>query len=107
MNHGASTIRPTLETNQRLPSSHVTISKAKGNICPRCEKLVYFAEEVKAAGQTFHKQCYKCVNCNKSINGADYSEHDGYLYDNNCYKRLFAPKGVGYGMGAGALSSGT
>ncbi|CAF1154506.1 unnamed protein product [Rotaria sordida] len=107
MNNGASNIRPTLETNYRVSSSNPTVSKTMGNICSRCEKTVYFAEEVKAAGQTFHKQCYKCVNCKKSINGANYSEHDGYLYDNNCYKRLFGPKGVGYGIGAGTLSTGT
>ncbi|CAF0873431.1 unnamed protein product [Adineta ricciae] len=81
-------------------------SKPKGNICPRCNKPVYFAEEVKAVGQSFHKLCYRCTHCKKSINGANFSEHDGNLYDNNCYQRLFGPKGVGFGIGAGALSTG-
>ncbi|UJR11094.1 hypothetical protein I4U23_015276 [Adineta vaga] len=93
MSHGASGLS---STNQ----------KPKGNICPRCGKPVYFAEEVKAVGQSFHKLCYRCANCKKSINGANFSEHDGNLYDNNCYQRLFGPKGVGFGIGAGALSTG-
>ncbi|CAF5205335.1 unnamed protein product, partial [Rotaria magnacalcarata] len=56
---------------------------------------------------SFHKRCYTCAHCKKSINGGRYSEHEGELYDNNCYQRLFGPKGVGYGIGSGALSTGT
>ena len=33
--------------------------------------------------QSFHKLCYRCANCKKSINGANFSEHDGNLYDNS------------------------
>ncbi|CAF1060445.1 unnamed protein product [Adineta steineri] len=64
------------------------------NICPRCSKTVYSAEEVKAAGKSFHKRCYSCAHCKGSISGARYCEHDGELYDNNCYQRLFGPKGI-------------
>lgn len=78
-----------------------------GNVCPRCSKNVYSAEEVKAAGKSFHRQCYTCAHCNKSINAGRYSEHEGELYDNNCYQRLFGPKGVGFGIGSGTLSTGT
>ncbi|UJR09195.1 hypothetical protein I4U23_013443 [Adineta vaga] len=63
------------------------------NICPRCSKTVYSAEEVKAAGKSFHKRCYSCAHCKGSISGGRYSEHDGELYDNNCYQRLFGPEG--------------
>jgi cysteine/glycine-rich protein len=72
--------------------------------------------------QSFHKRCYTCAQCKGSISGARYSEHNGELYDNSkmiifvstikidfysldCYQRLFGPKGVGYGVGAGALST--
>lgn len=76
-----------------------------GNTCPRCSKTVYSAEEVKAAGKSYHKRCYTCANCKGSISGGRYSERNGELYDNNCYQRLFGPKGVGFGIGAGVLSS--
>jgi predicted nucleic-acid-binding Zn-ribbon protein len=51
MNHGASAIRPRLPTANQPPSASSTNQKPKGNICPRCAKPVYFAEEVKAVGQ--------------------------------------------------------
>jgi hypothetical protein len=51
MSHGASAIRPTFQKTNQSPSSSSTNEKPKGNICPRCTKPVYFAEEVKAVGQ--------------------------------------------------------
>ncbi|CAF2647905.1 unnamed protein product [Rotaria sp. Silwood2] len=65
-----------------------------GNICPRCSKTVYSAEEIKAAGKSFHKQCYTCACCKGTISGAHFSERDGEIYDNKCYQRLFSPKVV-------------
>ncbi|UJR36992.1 hypothetical protein I4U23_029700 [Adineta vaga] len=109
---GGVTTRQTLPTPPRPVSGSITNGTAfkmmsiSGNICPRCSKAVYLAEEVKAAGKSFHKRCYTCAHCKKSINAARYSEHEGELYDNNCYQRLFGPKGVGYGIGSGTLSTG-
>jgi cysteine/glycine-rich protein len=109
---GGVTTRQTVSPLQRPPSNSLTNGTAfkmmslSGNICPRCSKPVYSAEEVKAAGKSFHKRCYTCAHCKKSINAARYSEHEGELYDNNCYQRLFGPKGVGFGIGSGTLSTG-
>lgn len=33
---------------------------SSGPKCPRCEKTVYFAEEIVAVGQKWHKSCLKC-----------------------------------------------
>ncbi|CAF1657286.1 unnamed protein product, partial [Adineta ricciae] len=110
---GGVTTRQTISTPPRSVTNSITNGTAfkmmsvAGNICPRCSKPVYSAEEVKAAGKSFHKRCYTCAQCKKSINAARYSEHEGELYDNNCYQRLFGPKGVGYGVGSGTLSTGT
>ncbi|CAF0769767.1 unnamed protein product [Rotaria sp. Silwood1] len=109
---GGVTTRQTMLTSPRLSTTSLingtsfkTMSLS-GNICPRCSKCVYSAEEVKAAGKSFHKRCYTCAHCKKSINAGRYSEHEGELYDNNCYQRLFGPKGIGYGIGSGTLSTG-
>ncbi|CAF3534903.1 unnamed protein product [Rotaria sp. Silwood1] len=84
-------------TKQYSSLKNLTLLKTisiSGNICPRCSKTVYLAEGIKAAGKSFHKQCYTCAHCKGSISGARYSEHYGELYDNNCYQRLFGPKGI-------------
>jgi len=33
---------------------------SSGPKCPRCEKTVYFAEEIIAVGKKWHKTCLKC-----------------------------------------------
>lgn len=38
-----------------------------GSKCPCCDKTVYMAEEVVAAGQKYHKMCFKCSSCNKML----------------------------------------
>ena len=38
-----------------------------GAKCPCCGKTVYMAEEVVAAGQKYHKMCFKCTKCNKML----------------------------------------
>lgn len=35
-----------------------------GSGCPRCNKTVYFAEEVRAVGKKWHKMCLSCGMCN-------------------------------------------
>ena len=57
---GGVTTRPTMFSNPRPSSTNLSIGSsfrmktAGGNICPRCSKAVYSAEEVKAAGKVGH-----------------------------------------------------
>jgi hypothetical protein len=51
---GGMTTRQPLSTNPRPSSTSLTgfkMMSISGNICPRCSKTVYLAEEVKAAGK--------------------------------------------------------
>ncbi len=54
---GGVTTRQTMSTNPRPSSTNLTngssfrMKSTSGNICPRCSKAVYSAEEVKAAGK--------------------------------------------------------
>eukprot|EP00123_Amoebidium_parasiticum_P012419 comp21339_c0_seq1/m.29251 comp21339_c0_seq1/g.29251 ORF comp21339_c0_seq1/g.29251 comp21339_c0_seq1/m.29251 type:complete len:200 (-) comp21339_c0_seq1:148-747(-) len=72
--------------------------------CPRCTKTVYMAEEVAAVGQKWHKMCFKCATCNKSLDSTTVADKDGEIFCKSCYGRNFGPKGYGYGGGAGTLS---
>ncbi|KAF4586490.1 hypothetical protein EYR38_010766 [Pleurotus pulmonarius] len=45
--------------------------------CPKCGKTVYFAEQVKAIGKTYHKGCLRCTQCNTSLDSTRLTENDG------------------------------
>jgi len=75
--------------------------------CPKCKKSVYAAEEKVAAGQKWHKMCFKCGLCNKLLESTNVAEHEGEVFCKNCHGRKFGPKGYGFGGGAGCLSMDT
>jgi len=73
-------------------------------ICPRCEKPVYHAEAMQAAGTTWHKSCYTCACCGTILNPQNIADRPGdNIYCKLCYKKNFGPQGYGYGGGAGTL----
>ncbi|KAL5288122.1 CSRP1 family protein [Megaselia abdita] len=82
-----------------MPLAPAEVSK-----CPRCGKSVYAAEERAAGGFKYHKHCFKCGVCNKSLDSTNCTEHERELYCKTCYGRGFGPKGYGFGAGAGCLS---
>ncbi|XP_034185644.1 muscle LIM protein 1 isoform X6 [Osmia lignaria lignaria] len=44
------------------------IAKApEGEGCPRCGGYVYAAEQMLARGRAYHKSCYKCKVCQRSL----------------------------------------
>uniref|UniRef100_A0A915INH5 LIM zinc-binding domain-containing protein n=1 Tax=Romanomermis culicivorax TaxID=13658 RepID=A0A915INH5_ROMCU len=79
-------------------------SSVKGYICPRCDKRVYFAEEIIAMGNHWHKSCFSCAACKKRLDSRNCTDRNGEAYCTHCYAKLFGPKGYGFGQGAGVLS---
>lgn len=75
--------------------------------CARCEKTVYFAEQIFGAGKIWHKQCLKCIGCSKIVNSGNLRDKDGEIYCSSCHTRSFGLKGYGYGVGSGVLSTDT
>uniref|UniRef100_A0A914E7X2 LIM zinc-binding domain-containing protein n=1 Tax=Acrobeloides nanus TaxID=290746 RepID=A0A914E7X2_9BILA len=75
--------------------------------CPKCGKSVYAAEEMVAGGYKWHKFCFKCNMCNKLLDSMNCCEHQAELYCKQCHGRKYGPKGVGFGIGAGALTMDT
>jgi len=67
-------------------------------VCPKCGKLVYFAEQAKAIGQTFHKGCLRCSECDARLDPGRLSERDARPYCHRCYAKLYGPQGSGYAL---------
>ncbi|KAE9393980.1 hypothetical protein BT96DRAFT_978727 [Gymnopus androsaceus JB14] len=82
--------------------SHSTGSPRKwgGNTpsCPKCGKSVYFAEQVKAVGKTFHKACLRCDECNTTLDSTKLRDHEGTPLCSRCYNKLHGPQGNGYAL---------
>ncbi|CAF3614973.1 unnamed protein product [Rotaria sp. Silwood1] len=75
--------------------------------CPRCNQAVFHAEAIPAAGKQWHKTCYRCGLCKKMLEPMIMAEHEGNIYCKQCYGRKFGIRGVGFGVGAGALAMDT
>jgi LIM domain len=57
--------------------------------CGRCGQSVFFAEQIKAVGKTFHKSCLKCTECNTSLDSTKLTEKDGDPLCRRCYGKVF------------------
>ena len=74
--------------------------------CARCTKSVYAAEKVNAANKAYHKLCFTCATCKKSLSSMNCCDNsDGEVFCKACYGKQYGPKGVGYGVGAGTLQA--
>ncbi|KAJ3292277.1 Cysteine and glycine-rich protein 1 [Borealophlyctis nickersoniae] len=74
--------------------------------CPRCDKAVYFAEQVIGPlGVKYHKTCFKCTECNKSVDSTSVADKDGVIFCKGCHAKKFGPKGYGFGGGAAFLTT--
>ncbi|KAJ2452027.1 hypothetical protein EV183_003205 [Coemansia sp. RSA 2336] len=68
---------------------------ANKDICPRCSKPIYHAEKVVGPGGPWHRACFKCKECNTTLDSSKITEHDGDAFCRTCYGKLFAPTGYG------------
>ncbi|KAG6820529.1 hypothetical protein H0H93_015700 [Arthromyces matolae] len=66
--------------------------------CPRCGKSVYFAEQVKAVGKTYHKNCLRCVECKTSLDSNRLRDHDGDPLCVRCYSKASTHCRGGYAL---------
>ncbi|XP_042359233.1 cysteine-rich protein 2-like isoform X1 [Plectropomus leopardus] len=85
------------KAHARGPVKAASFSSFSGgpNICPRCNKTVYFAEKVSSLGKNWHRPCLRCERCSKTLAPGSHAEHDGQPYCHKpCYAVLFGPKGM-------------
>ncbi|KAI5119348.1 hypothetical protein M0805_004025 [Coniferiporia weirii] len=67
-------------------------------LCARCTKPVYFAEQVKANGRTFHKPCLRCTDCNTALDSSRLVEKGDKIVCRSCYSKHYGPQGSGYAL---------
>lgn len=48
--------------------------------CEICTKSVYAQERQEAGEKIYHKLCFKCKICKKTLNLNNYKQADGFLY---------------------------
>ncbi|KAL2309667.1 hypothetical protein Nmel_005884 [Mimus melanotis] len=48
--------------------------------CSRCGDSVYAAEKVIGAGKPWHKNCFRCAKCGKSLESTTLTEKEGEIY---------------------------
>ncbi|XP_068959985.1 cysteine-rich protein 2 isoform X1 [Petaurus breviceps papuanus] len=55
-------------------ASSVTTFTGEPNMCPRCNKRVYFAEKVTSLGKDWHRPCLRCERCGKTLTPGGHAE---------------------------------
>lgn len=91
-------------SNEKLSSSQGNLSSSQGSlakqfggsdVCPTCQKKVYFAEQVIGPGSVkYHKLCFKCSVCRKQLDSTTMCEDkDHVLFCQTDYTKLYGPKG--------------
>eukprot|EP00158_Paraphelidium_tribonemae_P001351 Partr_v1_DN24286_c0_g1_i1_m36912 putative LIM and SH3 protein 1 len=48
--------------------------------CAKCQKTVYPTEKISALNNSYHKGCFKCQECNITLNLKTFQSFDGVLY---------------------------
>ncbi|RVE48734.1 hypothetical protein evm_006628 [Chilo suppressalis] len=62
--------------------------------CQKCARPVYAMERIKAEKRVWHKECFRCVQCNKQLTVETYESDHTALYCKPHFKQLFEPKPV-------------
>ncbi|XP_026731061.1 LIM domain and actin-binding protein 1 isoform X2 [Trichoplusia ni] len=62
--------------------------------CQKCSRPVYAMERIKAEKRIWHKECFRCVQCNKQLTVETYQSDHTTLYCKPHFKQLFEPKPV-------------
>lgn len=63
------------------------------NACQVCSKSVYPMEKLEVEGLIFHKFCFKCETCKRTLSLGSYASLSGKYYCKPHLKQLFALKG--------------
>jgi len=67
---------------------------------------VFAAEEVLAKGRQWHRKCFKCHDCTKTLDSIIACDGpDSDVYCKTCYGKKWGPHGYGFACGSGFLQT--
>ncbi|XP_032455662.1 uncharacterized protein LOC100120469 isoform X24 [Nasonia vitripennis] len=100
----ASSLRARFESLGSQPVEAPRAAKVKVNrfvemqtncmdVCESCEKKVYPLEKVETNNKIFHKQCFRCLQCNCILRMDTFTLNNGKLYCIPHFKQLFITRG--------------
>ncbi|XP_011505053.1 PREDICTED: protein-methionine sulfoxide oxidase MICAL3 isoform X3 [Ceratosolen solmsi marchali] len=100
----ASSLRARFESLGSQPVESPRAAKVKVNrfveiqtncmdVCESCEKKVYPLEKVETNNKIFHKQCFRCLQCNCILRMDTFTLNNGKLYCIPHFKQLFITRG--------------
>lgn len=61
--------------------------------CFVCDTAVYVVEKLEADGKIFHKKCFKCAQCKKTLSTGNFASLQGKIFCKPHFKQLFKLKG--------------
>jgi len=62
-------------------------------VCSVCNKTVYYSERLSADTQIFHKTCFRCSHCNRTLKLGNYCAFENKLFCKPHFIQLFKSKG--------------
>ncbi|KAH0945617.1 hypothetical protein HN011_002184, partial [Eciton burchellii] len=62
-------------------------------VCESCQKKVYPLEKIETNNKIFHKQCFRCLQCNCILRMDSFTLNNGKLYCIPHFKQLFITRG--------------
>lgn len=63
--------------------------------CSACGKMITSTTGIRAQDKIYHRECFKCSNCNKVISGSSFSlSQQGKLLCNFCDEYGFCFEGL-------------
>ncbi|XP_072759537.1 uncharacterized protein [Anoplolepis gracilipes] len=71
----------------------VEIQTTCTDVCESCQKKVYPLEKVETNNKIFHKQCFRCLQCNCILRMDSFTLNNGKLYCIPHFKQLFITRG--------------
>ncbi|XP_057338558.1 uncharacterized protein LOC130676403 isoform X14 [Microplitis mediator] len=63
------------------------------DVCESCQKKVYPLEKIETNNKMFHKQCFRCLQCNCILRMDSFTLNNGKLYCIPHFKQLFIVRG--------------